>query len=125
MRYDVRMPTLAETVEILEQFAPLALAEEWDNVGLLVGDRGRSIQRLMTCLTITPTTVDEAVRERADLVVVHHPLPFRPLSRITSDTTVGRMLLALDVPLLRPWVSNLLIRARRRIDVWRHRGATE
>jgi hypothetical protein len=38
---------------------------------------------------------------------------------------LGLMLLALDVPLLRPWVSNLLIRARRRIDVWRHRGATE
>ena len=38
---------------------------------------------------------------------------------------LGLMLLALDVPLLRPWVSNLLIRARRRIDVWRHRGATD
>ena len=38
---------------------------------------------------------------------------------------LGLMLLALDVPLLRPWVSNLLIRARRRMDVWRHRGATD
>jgi hypothetical protein len=38
---------------------------------------------------------------------------------------LGLMLLALDVPLLRPWVSNLLIRARRRVDVWRHRGATD
>jgi hypothetical protein len=35
------------------------------------------------------------------------------------------MLLALDVPLLRPWVSSLLIRVRRRVDVWRHRGATD
>ena len=35
---------------------------------------------------------------------------------------LGLMLLALDVPLLRPFISNLLIRARRRIDVWRHRG---
>jgi hypothetical protein len=38
---------------------------------------------------------------------------------------LGLMLLALDVPPLRPWVSNLLIRARRRIDVWRHRGVTD
>jgi hypothetical protein len=38
---------------------------------------------------------------------------------------LGLMLLALDVPLLRPWVSSLLIRARRRVDVWRHRGATD
>jgi dinuclear metal center YbgI/SA1388 family protein len=89
------MPTLAETVEILEQFAPPALAEEWDNVGLLVGDPARTVARLMTCLTLTPTTVQEAVSESADLVVVHHPLPFRPLTRITADTTVGRLLLAL------------------------------
>ena len=38
---------------------------------------------------------------------------------------LGLMLLALDVPPLRPWISNLLIRARRQVDVWRHRGATD
>jgi dinuclear metal center YbgI/SA1388 family protein len=46
----------------------------------------------MTCLTLTPASVAEAADRRADLVVVHHPLPFRPLSRITCDTTVGRLL---------------------------------
>jgi dinuclear metal center YbgI/SA1388 family protein len=89
------MPTLAQTIDLLEQFAPLALAEEWDNVGLLVGDRERNVERLMTCLTLTSATVAEAAREHADLVVVHHPLPFRPVNRITSETTVGRLLLQL------------------------------
>jgi dinuclear metal center YbgI/SA1388 family protein len=49
----------------------------------------------MTCLTVTPNSVEEALRERADLIVTHHPLPFHPLKRLTTDSTPGRMLLAL------------------------------
>jgi dinuclear metal center YbgI/SA1388 family protein len=79
----------------LEQFAPTRLAEEWDNVGLLVGDRQREVRRLMTCLTITPDTAAEAIDERAELIVAHHPLPFRPLKRLTADRPTGRMLLDL------------------------------
>src|SRR4051794_33717135 len=47
--------------DILVKLAPLRLAESWDNVGLLVGDHQTEVRRIMTCLTITPTTVDEAV----------------------------------------------------------------
>lgn len=81
--------------QILADIAPLALAESWDNVGLLVGDRQRSIRAVMVCLTVTPQVVEEAIAKRVDLIVTHHPLPFRPLTKITSDTTVGKMLLAL------------------------------
>ena len=49
----------------------------------------------MTCLTLTPDSVAEAVREQAELVVTHHPLPFRPLRRLTDDTPEGRLLLEL------------------------------
>ncbi len=87
--------TLSEIVRFLESLAPLSLAEDWDNVGLLVGDRRRPVARVMTCLTLTPPTVAEAVEHEADLVVVHHPLPFRPVRQITADTTVGAMLLEL------------------------------
>lgn len=86
------MPTVDKIVRLLDALAPPMLAEEWDNVGLLVGDRQRPVRRLMTCLTLTPTTVAEAIQRQADLVVVHHPLPFRPLSRVTTDTTTGRLL---------------------------------
>ncbi len=75
----------------LERFAPLALAESWDNVGLLVGDPEARVERVMVCLTVTPETVAEAVRRRADLVVSHHPLPFKPLPRVTTETTPGRL----------------------------------
>jgi dinuclear metal center YbgI/SA1388 family protein len=49
----------------------------------------------MTCLTITPAAAAEAIRDRADLIVAHHPLPFKPLKRLTADQTTGRILLDL------------------------------
>src|SRR5439155_6998926 len=70
-------------------------AAEWDNVGLLVGDAAQKVERIMTCLTITPAVTAEAIRERADLIVTHHPLPFKPLKRLTADQPAGRMLLDL------------------------------
>lgn len=89
------MLTVATVAEFLEAFAPAELAEEWDNVGLLVGDPKRPVQRIMTCLTVTPDSADEAVAERADLIVTHHPLPFRPLRRLTTETNEGRLLVRL------------------------------
>ena len=89
------MHTVAQAVELMERLSPTALAEEWDNVGLLIGDREGSLERLMTCLTVTPDVVEEALDRDAQLVVAHHPLPFRPLSKITTETTEGRMLLRL------------------------------
>lgn len=91
--------------EYLDHFAPPQLAEDWDNVGFLVGDPQRSIRRIMTCLTVTPASADEAVAENADLIVTHHPLPFRPLRRLTTDSTPGRLLLRLiraDVAVFSP-----------------------
>lgn len=89
------MHKIEAVVTFLEQFAPPALAEDWDNVGLLVGDRSRNVERVMTCLTVTPDSAAEAVQQGADLIVTHHPLPFQPVKRLTADTTVGRMLLDL------------------------------
>ena len=89
------MPTVRTIADYLERFAPSQLAEDWDNVGLLVGDDSREVNRVMTCLTITPGTSAEAIGQAADLVVAHHPLPFHALKRLTTETTTGRMLLDL------------------------------
>ncbi len=89
------MPTITDVAAFLEQIAPLRLAEAWDNVGLLVGRWGHKVGKLMTCLTVTRESVAEAVESGVDLIVTHHPMPFRPLQRLTSDTTVGRLLLDL------------------------------
>lgn len=89
---EMPMPTLCVICEYLDALAPATLAEEWDNVGLLAGDPAAEVARVMTCLTITPDSAREAAERRADLVVSHHPLPFRPLQRLVTDTTVGRLL---------------------------------
>jgi dinuclear metal center YbgI/SA1388 family protein len=89
------MPTLAAITSFLDQFAPPTLAAEWDNVGLLLGDRSAVVQRLMTCLTVTPEIAAEAVEAGAQLIITHHPILFRPVQRLTSDNAEGRMLLSL------------------------------
>jgi dinuclear metal center YbgI/SA1388 family protein len=89
------MITLGEIAAFLDEFAPPRLAEDWDNVGLLVGDRSRNARRVMTCLTITPASAAEAIERETQLVVTHHPLPFHALKKLTTETTTGRILLEL------------------------------
>ena len=89
------MAALQSVIAALERIAPLRLAAGWDSVGLLVGPRRDAIDRVLTCLTLTPEVAVEAARERIDLVVTHHPLPFRPLGRLTADTGPGAALLEL------------------------------
>jgi dinuclear metal center YbgI/SA1388 family protein len=86
------MAKIHEIGSFFEVYTPLRLAEDWDNVGLLVGDPQASVTRLMTCLTITPASAAEAIREQAQLIVTHHPLPFRPLKRVTCETPEGGLL---------------------------------
>lgn len=89
------MPTIADVTAWLRQFAPLELAEAWDNVGLLLGDKSAAVRKIMTCLTVTPASAAEAIAEGAELIVSHHPVLFKPVQRLTAETNEGRMLLAL------------------------------
>jgi dinuclear metal center YbgI/SA1388 family protein len=89
------MAAIAEFVEYLERFAPPGSAAEWDNVGLLLGDPADAVARIMTCLTVTPDVVAEAVRERANLIVSHHPILFRGAKQLTTTASDGRVLLPL------------------------------
>ena len=89
------MPSRASVLDYLERFAPLSLAADWDNVGLLLGDRDGDAERIMTCLTITPEVATEAVDSHVDVIVTHHPILFRAVKRLTSADPEGRMLLTL------------------------------
>src|SRR5262249_43740451 len=92
---ELAVPLIADILAFLERFSPLDLAEEWDNVGLLVGDRRQNADRVMTCLTLTPDVAREAIERGARLVVSHHPILFRAVQRITGDDAEGHMLLDL------------------------------
>jgi dinuclear metal center YbgI/SA1388 family protein len=89
------MVTVAAVVAFLEQFAPPASAAEWDNVGLLLGEREAPVERVLACLTVTPESAAEAVDTGAQLVVTHHPILFRAVQRLTGDTPEGKTLLGL------------------------------
>jgi dinuclear metal center YbgI/SA1388 family protein len=89
------MHTVQEVIDYLQQQIPLELAAEWDNVGLLLGAGSGSLQKIMTCLTVTPESAAEAIEAGAGLVVTHHPILFRPVQRLTEATPEGRMLLGL------------------------------
>jgi dinuclear metal center YbgI/SA1388 family protein len=88
----VLMPTIDDIATFLDEFAPSRLAEDWDNVGLLTGDRRTPVERIMTCLTITPESAAEAIANSVQLIVTHHPLPFHAIKRITTDTVPGKLL---------------------------------
>lgn len=89
------MLTVDAIITYMERFAPRPLAASWDNVGLLLGDRATPVERVMTCLTVTPESAAEAIAEKAQLIVTHHPVLFRPVQRLTADEPQGRMLLSL------------------------------
>lgn len=77
--------TVGDVAAWLERFAPRRLAESWDNVGLLWGDPGAPVRTIMACLTVTPTTADEAIDGPADLIVSHHPVLFRGTKSVRAD----------------------------------------
>lgn len=89
------MPTITEVSRFLQEFAPLPLAESWDNVGLLIGDTSRPANRIMTCLTVTPDVVEEAVALQVELIVSHHPMLFKPVQKLVATDLQGGMLLKL------------------------------
>jgi len=86
------MLTVDQVAKFLDSFAPIGLAEGWDNVGLLVGDAANPARRIMTCLTITGASAAEAVAQQVDLIVTHHPLPFAALKKLTTESHDGRLL---------------------------------
>lgn len=89
------MITVREVCEALGRIAPLEMAEEWDNVGLLLGDLETKVEQVVTCLTLTEGVADEAARLGAQLIVSHHPVLFKPQQRLTTATAEGRTLLTL------------------------------
>ena len=86
------MKTVADLCTFLERFAPPVLASDWDNVGLLLGDASSEVSRVLTCLTVTPPVVAEALAESVDLIVSHHPILFRGTKRLATTTNEGRLL---------------------------------
>lgn len=89
------MPTVADLVAALDRISPFRLAEEWDNVGLLVGRRDAAVARAMLAIDATPAVIAEATESRCEAIVAYHPPVFRPLKRLSDETPAQRVALEL------------------------------
>ena len=84
---------ICDVIEIIEKSFPCELAYEWDNVGLLVGDRNREVNNVVTCLDVTENVIEFAKECEAELIISHHPVIFSPINRINGDTKSGKLLM--------------------------------
>ena len=90
------MTTVKAVFDYIESIAPTYMKEDWDNVGLLCGRWEKSVTRILVALDPFRNVIDEAIEQKADLIVTHHPLIFRsgPMA-VTEDSETGRNLLTL------------------------------
>lgn len=86
------MLNVGDVTKWLDEMYPPELAESWDNIGLLVGDPARTVERVMTCLSVSGPVVREAIANGVDLLVTHHPIPFRALKKLNTYDITGRYL---------------------------------
>ena len=84
------MPTLRDLTHFMEQWAPLAYQESYDNSGLLVGNSNTDITGVLVTLDVTEPVIDEALAAGCNVVVAHHPLIFKGLKRLTGKNYVER-----------------------------------
>jgi dinuclear metal center YbgI/SA1388 family protein len=87
------MTTLKQILPILEQMAPLAYAEDFDNVGLLVGNQDLEVTGILVCHDALETVIDEANTKECNLVVCFHPILFSGLKKITGKNYVERAII--------------------------------
>ena len=84
------MTKVKDIFEYLNKLAPVSLKEDFDNVGLLVGDGEAPVSKIMVALDITDEVIDEAVSFGAELIVSHHPIIFDPMKTVLCSDLSGK-----------------------------------
>jgi dinuclear metal center YbgI/SA1388 family protein len=85
------MPTLADVVAAFDRLYDPADAAEWDAVGLVCGDPGAAVERVLFAVDPVAATAQEAIETGADLLITHHPLLLRPVHGVPATTYKGRI----------------------------------
>ena len=84
---------IKEIITVLEEMAPLAYAEDFDNVGLLVGNAEQESTGVLVCHDALEKVIEEAIAKNCNLVVCFHPILFTGLKKITGKNYVERVLI--------------------------------
>ena len=89
------MTTVNDILAFLETLAPRYMKMDWDNVGLLCGSKAAPVTKILVALDPFEHVCQEAAQLGAELIVTHHPLIFRPLPKVTDETSIGRGIMQL------------------------------
>lgn len=84
-----------DITEKLEELSPAHFAQDWDNVGLLVGRPEQEIRSVYVALDATDDAIEEAVKLGVDLIITHHPMIFKGIKQVRSDHFIGRRIMEL------------------------------
>ncbi|MBB6624316.1 Nif3-like dinuclear metal center hexameric protein [Clostridium gasigenes] len=89
------MIKVEQIIKAMEKIAPVYLKEDFDNVGLMVGDKAEKVKRVLFALDCTLEVIEEAKDLKVDLIISHHPLIFNKPKSITTDTLQGKKIIKL------------------------------
>lgn len=79
--------SVRDFVAAMESIAPVGLAQNWDNVGLLVGDPNAPMRRVLLCIDLTRNVVEEAIKTHCEVVMAYHPPIFKAITSLRADST--------------------------------------
>ncbi len=83
---------VGELLNFINELAPWAYAETWDNVGLMVGSRQNGVKQVLLCMDVTSKVIREAIDCGAELIISHHPFLFAKLGKLDFDTIKGQQI---------------------------------
>lgn len=86
------MSTVTHIYDAIDRLAPFWLTMDFDNTGILVGDRNREIACALLALDCTPAVIEQARQLGAQLIITHHPVIFHPLKRVNEDAVVYQLI---------------------------------
>ena len=84
------MAKLTTITDCIEEVAPLALQENYDNSGLIIGNKNSEVGGVLLCIDITEDVIDEAIQKNCNLIISHHPLIFSGIKKIIGADYVQR-----------------------------------
>ncbi len=86
------MATVKDIYNYIDSIAPFNTQEEWDNSGLLVGDENKNVNIITFALDITSDVVNQAINSNSDLIITHHPIIFKPVLSVLSDSLIYKLI---------------------------------
>ncbi|MBQ4573283.1 MAG: Nif3-like dinuclear metal center hexameric protein [Clostridia bacterium] len=86
------MATVKDIYNYMDLIAPFNTQEEWDNSGLLVGDKTAEVSKILFALDVTSDIIEQAIDYGAELIITHHPIIFKPVSNVLSDSLIYKLI---------------------------------